>query len=207
MSPRRSPAPAAKPRTEAGHAGLRVQPLTDRRWDDLAALFGERGAYGGCWCMWWRLPRSVFAKQAGAGNRRAFRRLVREGVPTGLIGYAGREPVGWIAVGPRETLPALDRSRVLRRLDDAPVWSITCLFVAKGHRGSGVARQLVAAAVEHARKRGGRIVEAYPTEPRGRALAPVSSYMGTPRLFARAGFRPVAKPSAAKTVMRREVTP
>jgi len=198
----------ARKRAEApSAAALRVHPLTDGRWNDLVALFGDRGAYGGCWCMWWRLPRSSFAKQSGAGNRRALRRLVRDGVPTGLLGYVGGEPVGWIAVGPRETLPTLERSRVLRRVDGASVWSITCLFVARAHRASGVARQLITAAVEHVRERGGHLVEAYPTEPRGRTLAPVSSYMGTPALFARNGFRQVARPSAAKTVMRREVTP
>jgi GNAT superfamily N-acetyltransferase len=157
--------------------------------------------------MWWRIPRSQFSAQSGAGNRRALRRLVQDRVPTGLIGYAGRQPVGWIAVGPRETLPSLDRSRVLRRLDDEPVWSITCLFIAKEFRGQGVAGKLVGAAYDYVRKRGGRMVEAYPTDPRGRKLAPVSSYMGTPALFRKSGFRRVAKPSDAKLIMRREVTP
>ena len=57
---------------------LRVVPLTAARWADLDALFGKSGAYGGCWCMYWRIPRSRFSAQAGAGNRAAFRRLVRE---------------------------------------------------------------------------------------------------------------------------------
>ena len=26
-------------------------------------LFGPRGAYGGGWCMWWRLTRKVFEQQ------------------------------------------------------------------------------------------------------------------------------------------------
>lgn len=182
---------------------LRVVPLTEERWPDLEALFGKRGAYGGCWCMYWRIPRSRFTAQAGEGNRRAFRRVVRSGERPGLLAYRGRDPVGWIAIAPRESYATLNRSRVLKPLDDEPVWSITCFYVAAGHRDQGIAGELVAAAVEHARKQGARVVEAYPTDPRGRRLPPVSSYMGTPGLFRTAGFSEMARPSAARVVMRK----
>ena len=57
--------------------GLRFEPLTPARWPDLVRLFGERGACGGCWCMCWRRPRARYIAGKGAGNRRAFRDLVR----------------------------------------------------------------------------------------------------------------------------------
>lgn len=110
---------------------LRFFPLTPARWRDVEALFGPRGACAGCWCMWWRLPRSAWRRGKGAGNKRAFKRLVAAGRVPGVLAYAGREPVGWCAVAPREAYPVLARSRILQPVDDRPVWSVTCLFVAR----------------------------------------------------------------------------
>jgi GNAT superfamily N-acetyltransferase len=181
---------------------IEVKPLTARRWKDFEAVFGPRGAYGGCWCMYWRLTRREFAEGQGVRNRRAMKRLVYSGEVPGVLAYAGRKPVGWCSVASREHFPSLERSPVLKRLDAKPVWSIVCFFVARGFRGKGVAEDLIRGAVRHAAKRGATIVEAYPTCPRGRDLAPVSSYMGVPSIFERAGFVEVARPSKAKAVMR-----
>ncbi len=83
---------------EADISALRFRPLTAERWPDLEKLFGERGACGGCWCMWWRLSRGEFERQKGAGNKRALRRLVNSDLPPGVLAYLGGEPVGWCAV-------------------------------------------------------------------------------------------------------------
>lgn len=183
---------------------LDVRPLVPERWDDFEALFGPKGAYGGCWCMWWRETRSEFQRRGNDGNRAAMRAIVDSGEVPGLLGYLDGRPVGWVSVAPRESYPSVERSRVLKRLDDEPVWSIVCLYVARGHRGEGIARSLVEAAVEHVAARGGKIVEAYPTAPRGRKrLAPVSSFMGVPSLFEAAGFVERARPSKSRVVMRR----
>ena len=50
---------------------MTIRPLTPSRGKELEALFGERGASGGCWCMFWRRPRAAFVRQKGGGNRRA----------------------------------------------------------------------------------------------------------------------------------------
>lgn len=188
-------------------SALRFEPLDGERWGDLERLFGPRGAYGGCWCMWWRLKRTDFEAGCKGANRSAFRALVRGGARPGLLAYDGDEPVGWVAIAPREEHAALERSRVLARIDERPVWSITCLFVARAHRGRGLTRRLVRAALDRVRASGGGLVEAYPTDPRGRVLAPVSSFMGLPGVYAAEGFREVARPSASKVVMRRGVRP
>src|SRR4030042_48278 len=106
-------------------------PLTPDRWPDFEKLFGPRGAYGGCWCMWWRLARKDFEKNQGEGNRKAMKALVEAGTIPGIIACFGKEPAGWCSVAPREDFPVLERSRVLKRLDDEPVWSIVCFFIHK----------------------------------------------------------------------------
>src|SRR5262249_48962178 len=136
-----------------------VYPLIPARWLDLETLFGPRGACGGCWCMWWRLPRATFDHQKGEANRRDFRALVQSGVEPGLLGYVSNRPVAWCAVAPREGCPALERSRILKRLDDAPVWSVTCLFVARTFRRQGLTVRMLEAAVAYAGERGAQIVE------------------------------------------------
>ena len=100
-------------------------PLTADRWMDLEALFGARGACGGCWCMTWRLPRARFEEGKGDGNRAAFRRRVRSGPPPGVLAYVEDEPAGWCAIAPRAEYEYLSRSRVLRAIDDRAVWAVS----------------------------------------------------------------------------------
>jgi GNAT superfamily N-acetyltransferase len=185
--------------------GFQVYPLTPKRWPDFEKLFGAHGAYGGCWCMWWRSTRREFEERKGEGNRRALKAIVDGGKVPGILAYLGQEPVGWCSVAPREEFSSLDRSPVLKRLDDQPVWSIVCFYVAKGFRGQGVAEVLIGGALDYVKNRGGSIVEAYPTAPKKTPLAPVSSFMGLPAMFARAGFVESARPSRSKIIMRRKV--
>ena len=157
--------------------------------------------------MWWRCTRRQFDLNGNEGNRRAFRKIVSQGSPPGILAYAGDKAVGWCSVAPRESYPSLMRSRVLKPADDQPAWSVTCLFVARDWRGRGMSEALVRASVDYVRERGGRLVEAYPTDPRGKRLAAVSSYMGTPAIFRAAGFREFARPSPARVIMRRRLRP
>jgi GNAT superfamily N-acetyltransferase len=128
--------------------------------------------------------------------------IVDSGEVPGILSYREGTPFGWCSVAPRERYGSLERSPVLKRLDGTPVWSIVCLFVAQSHRGQGVAKELIRGAVEYVRSQGGKVVEAYPTQPRKARLAPVSSYMGVPAMFRRAGFVECARPSESKVIMR-----
>src|ERR1700722_1448735 len=87
---------------------LEFHSLTPDRWTDFERLFGPNGACVGCWCMSWRLKRSVFNSQKGDGNKEAIRSIVNEGAEPGVLAYSGDEPVGWCAVAPREHYPALE---------------------------------------------------------------------------------------------------
>jgi GNAT superfamily N-acetyltransferase len=155
--------------------------------------------------MWWRLTRREFEERKGEGNRRALKAIVDGGQVPGILAYLAREPVGWCSVAPRGEFRSLERSPVLKRLDDQPVWSIVCFYVRKRFRGQGVAEALIGGALDYVRDRGGSIVEAYPTLPKKTPLAPVSSFMGLPAMFARAGFKECARPSRSKVIMRFKV--
>ena len=93
--------------SSTSHGSLEFHPLTPDRWHDLEALFGARGACGGCWCMWWRLTRAEFDRQKGDGNRAAFRQLVESGTVAGVLAYDRHDPAGWCAIQPRNAYPAL----------------------------------------------------------------------------------------------------
>lgn len=181
---------------------LPYHPLTVERWDDFETLFGPRGAYGGCWCMWWRTTRSQFERQKGEGNRLALKALVEAGEIPGILLYDDGQPVGWCSVAPRESYASLNRSRVLKPIDETPVCSVVCFYIPPAQRGRGILLQLIKAAVDYVRRQGGRLIEAYPTRPRGRNLAPVSSFMGLPSVFQQAGFVECARPSPSKVIMR-----
>jgi GNAT superfamily N-acetyltransferase len=150
--------------------------------------------------MWWRCKRREFESQSGAGNRMAMKALVDKGVIPGILAYIDHRPIGWCSVSPRIQYGSLERSHVLKRIDDEPVWSIVCFFVAKDYRRYGLMRLLIDAAVAHAASCGAKIVEAYPTVPRGRTLAPASSFMGIPEIFFKCGFKLVGEPSISRIV-------
>lgn len=181
-----------------------VHPLTPERWEDFARLFGPRGACAGCWCQWWRLAPTAWRAGKQGGNREAMRRLVDSGVVPGLLAYDGTEPVGWLAVAPRADYPKLANSRLLAPVDGQTVWSVTCFFVARSHRGQGITGQLLTAAAQHARKAGARWLEGYPVDP-GSKQADAFVFTGLHSAFTKAGFVEVTRRSPTRPLMRRKL--
>jgi GNAT superfamily N-acetyltransferase len=190
------PAKKQKPAT------LSFYPLTSERWSDFEELFGPRGACGGCWCMLWRLQRAEFDSRKGEGNRQAMKALVEAGEIPGILAYSQKKAIGWCAVAPRERYPALTRSRVLKPIDEVPVWSISCLFVAKQNRRQGISVKLLQAALAHVKNQGGRMVEGYPIEPRKNPRPAAFAWTGLASAFLQAGFTEWARPSATRPIMR-----
>ena len=192
--------------TKSKNPSLKFQPATASRWPDLEALFGERGACGGCWCMFWRLPRRQWDAQRGPGNKAALQKIVNASrAAPGIIAYVGKEPVGWCAIAPREQYVGLERSRILKPVDDKPVWSISCLFVKRGYRRQGISKELARASVAFAGKHGARIVEAYPVEPTMEKMPDPFLWHGVPSAFKAAGFKEVARRSKTRPIMRCEI--
>lgn len=179
-----------------------IHPLTPARWPDFAKLFGKHGACAGCWCLWWLLPHKQWTAQKGDGNRKAMRALVNANRKPGLLAYVAGEPAGWCAVAPRERYVRLESSRVLQPVDDQPVWSVTCFFVAREFRRRGITVALLNAAADFAKKHGARILEGYPTEPR-KDQPDAFVYTGLASAFRKAGFEEVARRSATRPIFRR----
>lgn len=176
--------------------------VTRKRWQDFETLFGERGACGGCWCMLWRLKRAEFERQKGDGNRKAMKAIVTSGQIPGILAYSQTQPVAWCSVAPREAYPALERSRILKKIDDEPVWSISCLFVHKTYRKKGVSLNLLAAAIDYVTQQGGKIVEGYPVEPKKDKIADVFAWTGLASAFKKAGFIECERRSETRPIMR-----
>jgi GNAT superfamily N-acetyltransferase len=184
---------------------LRFQALAADTWKDFEKLFGKRGACAGCWCMWWRLNAKEFEAGKGEANRRAMRKLVRSGITPGIIAYLDGEPVGWCSVAPRSHFPRLERSRILKPVDDKPVWSVVCLFISKDHRKAGLSVKLLEAAAGFARKHGAKILEGYAVEPKKRTTADVFAYHGPASAYRSAGFTEVARRSGTRPIMRKQL--
>ena len=185
---------------------VEVSPVTPDRWDDMAELFERPGPRGGtpatawCFCMWWR-ERS----QDAAVNRPAMQSIVAAGRQPGLLAYVDGRPVGWIAVAPREEYAQFQRSPTLKPADpDAEgVFAVVCFYVHSSHKRQGITRALIAGAIDHARSRGGSVLEAYPSD----VLRNTSStdFMGCTQWFLDAGFEATGT-AGAKTVVRYDLT-
>jgi GNAT superfamily N-acetyltransferase len=186
---------------------ISFHPLTPNRWPDFEHLFGDRGAVGGCWCMWWRLKGSEFEAQAGEANQRAMKAIVESGEVPGILAYQMELPVGWCSVAPRERFGRLNRSPILKPVDEKPVWSVACFFIHRAHRGQGLSAALLGAANEYVNEQGGRIVEGYPIAPRTGGELPNSSFFtGHLTTFQAAGFVEVARRSETRPIMRCDLT-
>ena len=136
----------------------------------------------------------------GGANQRALKSLVDTGEVPGLIGYVDGEPVGWISLGPREDYAKLQRSPVMKAVDDKPVWSIICFFVDPRARDKGIANKMLKSAIAYARSRGATLLEAYPVDTSKKSG---SLWFGTKSMYDREGFKEVARRKVARSVMRK----
>jgi hypothetical protein len=181
---------------------LKFRTVTPSTWNDLERLFGPRGACCGCWCMYWRLPHSQYDAQQGEPNHLEMHALVDSGKIPGILAYRDDNPVGWCSIAPREEFSTLARSRILKPVDDQPVWSVVCFFVARAERHQGLTIELLKESVRFAASQGARIVEGYPVEPKEGKSPDTFVYTGLASAFLKAGFREVARRSATRPIMR-----
>lgn len=171
-------------------------------FSDLEDLFGPNGAWSGCWCMWNRQTNAEFQQQNYEPNRRGLRANLTDGSEQGVLAYDGEMAVGWAALGPRSEYSRLDRSPVTKRVDDQPVWSVTCFVVRKSHRRRGVASALLAGAEDRARQLGASLLEGYPAAPDG-PLGDTDAWHGLEAMFVKQGFDEVARFKPRRPIYRK----
>lgn len=170
---------------------------------------------GSCWCMYYQRPKPVrrggTAEEHRAINRRDKARLVREGRSHAILVYEDSAPIGWCQYGPREELPRIDAGRNYRKVgpsgEGAKLWRITCFFVDRPHRGKGVAKFALRAALDSIKRQGGGIVEAYPVVSSKMAAVAEWRWFGTPSMFESEGFQFVAGLGTSGVLMRKTIAP
>lgn len=179
----------------------RMEPAADN-FADLEDLFGSRGGWSGCWCMWNRQTNAEFEANNYEPNRMALQAKLAEGHEFGILAYEGDLAVGWAALAPRAEYGRLSRSPVTRPVDDAAVWSASCFVVRKSHRGRGVASALLAGVEERARQLGAEVLEGYPVVPDGR-MHDADAWHGLESMFIAAGFEEVARRKPRRPIYRK----
>ncbi len=184
-------------------SGLSFEPLSKKNWQLFVQLFGERGACGNCWCMYFRLKKDDFVEgKQNDGNKQRMKELVWANMPTGVLGIYDGLAVGWCAFAPREDHLKLENSRVHKRIDDTPVWSITCFFIDKNFRRMGISVAMLKGIIDIARKNKIKAIEAYPTIPTQDTLPDSFAWIGLYRSFERAGFKIVDRTSKNRPMVR-----
>ncbi|MGF0116647.1 N-acetyltransferase family protein [Promicromonospora sp. Marseille-Q5078] len=199
-------------------SGLRIEAADADRFDDVATMLNPRGRAEACWCLHWRQPKGL--PVGGRGEH--LRELAGQDPRPGLLAYLDDEEeragtatvVGWVGLAPRSAAPSLQRTRVLPRGDPdewPTTWAVMCFVVRPGYRRRGIARALLAAAVDYARDHGARVVEGFPVEPEPGRRVPVSAaFVGTVDLFESVGFARVGDTAATsgrlpRWVLRRDL--
>jgi GNAT superfamily N-acetyltransferase len=177
---------------------LRFHPVTQERLTDLSRFSIEHGKFRFCSCMRWRMTSAEFQHSTKEERAAALERLVRQGIPVGVLAYADEKPIAWCSIAPRNTYAGLNKYRALSPVDDTPVWSVVCFFVDRQYRRQGLTLQLLRAAVDYAKSQGAQVIEGYPVEPDSRSY----TYMGSPETFSRVGFYDITLTGQTRLVMR-----
>lgn len=182
-----------------------VRELLPSDWPVIERLFGDKGACGGCWCMYWRVPRGgkTWTERTNEQNRRAFKKLVTGGSVMGCLAFCGEEPVGWCCFGPRGDFPRLTRVKALATDWDERTWSITCFYIPSKWRGLGVATALIGEAVKVAKKNGAKELEGYPvvsTKGAETKIPAAFAWTGVTPIFEKHKFVEITLPQQSRPV-------
>jgi len=177
---------------------LRFRPVDTETVADFRALFEAPGGPKACWCMVWRATPEEGRGTTGAIRKPQMLSRIEKGIPVGLIGYTDEGPRAWVSIAPRDTYRRLGGPEAE---PGENIWSLACMFAHRSLRGQGITHELISAAVDHARKNGATVIEAYPVAPN----APSYRFMGRVPSFEKEGFTFVEKAGKRRNVMRKPI--
>jgi predicted GNAT family acetyltransferase len=184
-----------------------IKPLTPDLWPAFEDLFGKQGACYGCWCTHFRLPPAIRRENDRQRNKEFIRARIEAGPPPGLLAFEDGRATGWMQIGPRADIPEFNKpGRVSTPLEpedavDWVVWAISCFFIRSQARGRGLTHRLVQAGIEFARQGGARLLEACPMD-QSKDSRSVGLFVGSTRVFEKAGFERVAERKAGRPLVR-----
>lgn len=173
-------------------------PGEPRHVDGLVALFGA--ASSPCYCRYWHFTgdKNAWLERcyAESGRNEAELREAaaqRSEEASGVVALEGQQLVGWAKVAPHGVTQKFYEQRyyrglpVLRERSTEGLYIIGCLLVHPEHRGKRVGHALVKRAVEYARDRGAKVLEAFPRRTAER-VPDEQHWMGIESAFVEAGF-------------------
>jgi GNAT superfamily N-acetyltransferase len=188
-----------------------THPVTLDRFEDFADVINSNRRATHCWCLSHRLTASQIEELGQGSRERAARMLCQRKLPPGVLAYRDGTPVGWCSISPRAGIPRLVGSKLIRPIDELPVWSIICVVVRSGYRRQGVTTHLLEGAAAWAASQGAPAVEAYPVDLGAQRMDLTMAFVGTRSMFEKAGFEVLGTTDAVasrmpRLVMRRLLT-
>jgi GNAT superfamily N-acetyltransferase len=199
---------SAQPSTDVDR--LTVRPLGVETWPAFADLVARHnGVFGGCWCTYFH-SLSRDPDRTYESNRDLKCSLVERGRAHAAVVFDQDEAVAWAQYGTPEELPNIHhRQNYEAGLVDLPDYRITCIFVDRRYRRSGVAALALRGAVDLIARAGGGVVEGYPhdlsKQPEGKKMSSSFLYNGTRRMYEAAGFGYQRSKGQKNCVMTRTV--
>ncbi len=183
------------------HEVRALTPETFPAW--LALAQKHNGVWGGCYCSYFHGDTLATAK-ADYDGPTFKRRLVDEGVAHAALVFEGDVAIAWCEYGSPAELPGIYHRRQYDAGETHPApWRITCFFVDRDHRRSGVAREALDGALHLIALAGGGEVVSFPNEPApGKRTSSSFLHNGTRAMFEKAGFTFERRIGTSKTVMR-----
>lgn len=190
---------------------ITTEPAIISRWDDVQHALTGGGDGASCQCIWPMLAGKDWNQTTAPQRTAMFRDEIESGPPPGLIAYVDGEAAGWIRIGLRAAQARIPRTRIIAAsstepFDDKSVWAVTCFVVRREHRGSGLNRELLRAAVEYARESGARVIEGYPVDTRGEKRPSNDLFHGTVSTFVAAGFAIKTEMKPGRTLVALELS-
>lgn len=190
---------------------ITTEPATSARWDDVQHALTGGGDGASCQCIWPMLSNKDWDSTTTPQRTEMLRSEIDAGPPPGIIAYVDGEAAGWIRIGPRVGQARIPRTRMIAAattepFDDPSVWAVTCFVVRREHRGMGLNRTLLDAAVDYARESGARVIEGYPVDTGGEKKRTNDLFHGTLNTFLSAGFREQTPMKPGRTLVALDLT-
>jgi len=190
---------------------ITTEVATTARWDDVQHALTGGGDGASCQCIWPVLSNKDWNATTTPQRTEMLRAEIGEGPPPGLIAYVDGEAAGWIRIGPRTRQARVPRTRIIAAattepFDDESVWAVTCFVVRREHRGEGLNRELLTAAVDYARESGARLIEGYPVDTGGEKQRANELFHGTLGTFLAAGFTEKTELKPGRTLVALDLT-